>query len=145
MKLLVPLLLIGQSLYLQASCNPELSGSWVLDYQNFLDKASKGDAAVREELNEVFGGKPHIKFSFNVAGRGTMSQRNNQGWHISDLSYQVTQDTHGNCTITLSLDNDSAPEYESMALWTTPTGFCWKPVSANFEDCYISDELELYE
>lgn len=124
-----------------AMCDPDLSGSWVLDYPVYLDNVSKGDADVRRQIDEVWGGEAFIKFTFDSINRGQMSQRSKHGWTSAEFSYQITVDTSGHCTITFGFDDpEYAASYESSELWSSGDGFCWKSASAPFEDCYIIDD-----
>ena len=117
----------------RADCDPSIAGTWQLDYQHYLDMASKGDASAREKLNEVWEGRSFVKLSLDPGiGRGSHASRLAEGWHTYHFSYQITEAQDRSCTMTIISDGgDSASQHETHKLRATDNGFCLLPLESD--------------
>ena len=125
-----------------AECDPDITGAWQLDYEHYLDVASKGKPCTRSRLDKQWGGTSFLKVRFDrESGRGTQTQRSASEWFDSDFTYQVTVDRSGDCSMTLSFDDGSqAPHFETYRFWARETGFCWQSNGGAWEDCFTPSE-----
>jgi hypothetical protein len=142
MKYSINLLVFLTSLMplMSISCEMSLTGKWKLDFEYYLNSLSKGDADARQRLIEIWDGQPFIKIEIDET-KGKFSQKWEGGWSSFDFDYQILPADKNSCVFIITAYDDSETGMsESMEIWGTPEGFCWRPlINAEVTDCYVKD------